>query len=569
MRYSQSLIATRRDAPADAEVISHQLMVRAGMVQKVASGIYNYLPLGFRVIRKVEQIIREEMLAAGAVELLMPMVQPASLWEETERWQAYGKELLRLQDRKDNDFCLGPTHEEVITDIARRELKSYRQLPVNYYQIQTKFRDENRPRYGVMRAREYNMKDAYSFHIDQASLEKTYTRMADAYSRIFTRLGLHFRPVDADSGQIGGARSQEFHVLADSGEDAIAYCEASGFAANVELAPALAPTTQRRPATATLAAVPTPSIRSIDEVAQFLSAEPAQCLKTLIVEGEKDHLIALVLRGDHQLNIIKAEKLPGVAAPLQMASAERIEATIGCPPGFVGPVGLTIPVFADHSAVHTADFICGANQVDQHLTGVNWDRDLDEPEAVDIRNVTAGDLTTDGGILSIARGVEVGHIFQLGDKYSHSMNARVLDHHGREVSMLMGCYGIGVTRIVAAAIEQNHDQHGIVWPEPMSPFAVTILTLNPKKTPEVNQAAEALLKDLEAANLTVLFDDRDARPGVKFADADLLGIPHRVVIGARGLRDGAIEYRHRKTGEETRLAINDAADFLQERVARD
>jgi len=419
-----------------------------------------------------------------------------------------------------------------------------------------------------MRAREFIMKDAYSFHIDQASLEETYERMADAYTRIFTRLGLHFQPVDADSGEIGGARSQEFHVLADSGEDAIAYCETSGFAANVELAPALAPAQPRPAATADLATVNTPSIHTIDEVAAFLSIEPAQCLKTLIVEGDDDGLVALILRGDHELNALKAEKLAGVAAPLQMATADRVEAATGCPPGSVGPLGLTIPVYADHSAINVADFICGANQVDEHLTGVNWGRDLPEPEAVDIRNVISGDPSPDGGSLSITRGIEVGHIFQLGDKYSRSMNANVLDRDGREVSMLMGCYGIGVTRIVAAAIEQNHDEHGIAWPEPMSPFEVTILILNPKKAPAVSEAAEALFAELETMAIDVLLDDRDARPGVKFADADLLGIPHRVVIGERGLKDGTIEYRHRKTGDETKLAIGDAAHFLRERVLR-
>ncbi len=569
MRLSQLPLTTFKETPAEAEIISHQLMLRASLIRRLASGLFTWLPIGLRVLRKVETVIREEMDRAGAFELLMPTVQPAELWQESGRWDRYGNLLLRMHDRHDRAFCYGPTHEEVITDIARRELRSYRQLPVNYYQIQTKFRDEIRPRFGVMRAREFIMKDAYSFHIDEASLEETYARMADAYSRIFTRLGLHFRPVEADSGEIGGARSQEFHVLADSGEDAIAYCEADGFAANVELAPALEPAEPRPTATADLTTVQTPSMRTIDEIAGFLSIEPAQCLKTLIVEGNDGGLVALVVRGDHELNAIKAEKLSGVAAPLQMATPERVEAAAGCPPGFVGPLGLTIPVYADYSAAHAADFVCGANQVDEHLTGVNWGRDLPEPQRVDIRNVVADDPSPDGGgLLSIVRGVEVGHIFQLGDKYSRSMNANVLDSNGREVNMLMGCYGIGVTRIVAAAIEQNYDENGIIWPEPMSPFDVTILILNPKKAPAVSAAAETLLTELEAANIEVLFDDRDARPGVKFADADLLGIPHRIVIGERGLRDGNIEYRHRKTGEETKLAIGDIVGFLQERLAR-
>jgi len=569
MRLSQLPLTTFKETPAEAEIISHQLMLRASLIRRLASGLFTWLPIGLRVLRKVEAVIREEMDRAGAFELLMPTVQPAELWQESGRWDRYGNLLLRMHDRHDRAFCYGPTHEEVITDIARRELRSYRQLPVNYYQIQTKFRDEIRPRFGVMRAREFIMKDAYSFHIDQASLEETYTRTAYTYAQIFTRLGLHFRPVEADSGDIGGSRSHEFHVLADSGEDAIATCEADGFAANVELAPALKPADPRPAATAELATVQTPAVRTIDEIAGFLSIEPARCLKTLIVEGAEDGLVALVVRGDHELNALKAEKLAGVASPLQMAPPDRVEAATGCQPGFVGPLGLTIPVYVDHSAAHAADFVCGANQVDKHLTGVNWGRDLPEPQAVDIRNVVAGDPSPDGGgTLSIVRGVEVGHIFQLGDKYSRSMNANVLNRDGRETSMLMGCYGIGVTRIVAAAIEQNHDENGIAWPEPMSPFDVTILILNPKKAPAVNEAAETLLAELEAANIEVLFDDRDARPGVKFADADLLGIPHRIVIGERGLRDGNIEYRHRKTGEETKLAIGAATDFLRECISQ-
>lgn len=568
MRLSQLPLTTFKETPADAEIVSHQLMLRAGLIRRLASGLFTWMPIGLRVLRRVEQVIREEMNRAGANELLMPAVQPAELWRESGRWDRYGHLLLRMQDRHGRDFCFGPTHEEVITDIARHELKSYRQLPVNYYQIQTKFRDEIRPRFGVMRAREFVMKDAYSFHIDQDSLEETYRRMADAYSRIFARLGLRFRPVDADSGEIGGARSQEFHVLADSGEDAIAYCDVDGFAANVELAPALPPDGPRPAATADSAAVATPSVKTIDDISRFLSVEAARCLKTLIVEGT-DGPVALVLRGDHELNAIKAEKLEGVTAPLQLAAPELIEQITGCPPGFIGPVGLQIPVYADHAAAHAADFVCGANRIDEHLTGVNWGRDLPEPTAVDIRNVVAGDPSPGGGRLAIARGVEVGHIFQLGDKYSRSMDATVLDNDGREVHMQMGCYGIGVTRIVAAAIEQNHDEHGIIWPEPMSPFGVAILILNPKKAPDVVTAAETLCAKLEARGIDVLLDDRDARPGVKFADADLLGIPHRVVIGKRGLDAGVVEYRRRGTGDEAQIAVDSAADELLARITSD
>jgi prolyl-tRNA synthetase len=560
-------LTTLRETPAEAELISHQLMVRAGLIRRLASGLFTWMPLGLRVLRNVERIVREEMDRSGAFELLMPVVQPAELWRETGRWDRYGGLLLRMRDRHEREFCLGPTHEEVITDVARRELKSYRQLPVNYYQIQTKFRDEIRPRFGVMRAREFVMKDAYSFHIDQASLEETYERMAEAYSRIFTRLGLHFRPVHADSGDIGGSKSQEFHVLADSGEDAIAWCEADQYAANIDLAPALPPEGGRPGASADKERVATPSARTIAEVSDLLSIAPEQCIKTLIVEGESGELVALVVRGDHEVNAIKAGGLDGVAQPLTMATPERIQAAAGGPPGSIGPVGLDMTIYADHSAVALADFVCGANEAGFHLTGVNWGHDVPEPTAADIRNVVAGDQSpSGGGTLSIARGIEVGHIFQLGQKYSESMKATVLNQDGEEISMLMGCYGIGVSRIVAAAIEQNHDENGIIWPDSMSPFAVTVLGLNAGKSKPVTLAIEELYENLQESGIEVLLDDRDIRPGVKFADADLIGIPHRIVVGDRGLKEGLIEYRHRGTGEEAKIPVDEAVTFLVDRL---
>jgi prolyl-tRNA synthetase len=567
MRLSQLPLTTFKETPAEAEIVSHQLMLRAGLIRRLASGLFTWMPMGLRVLRKVEQVIREEMNKAGAFELLMPAIQPAELWQESGRWDQYGHLLLRMHDRHERPFCFGPTHEEVITDIARRELQSYRQLPVNYYQIQTKFRDEIRPRFGVMRAREFIMKDGYSFHIDQESLAETYAHMADAYSRIFTRLGLRFMPVAADSGEIGGSTSQEFHVLADSGEDGIAYCEADQYAANVELAEALPGDTPRPPAAATLDRISTPACKSIEEVCKFLSLPAESVLKTLLVEADDGGLIALVVRGDHDVNPLKATRLPGVATPFTMASAERIQEVIGCPPGFVGPVDLDIPIYADRSAALLADFACGANELDFHLTGVNWGRDAPEPNSVDLRNVVDGDPSPGGrGTVSIARGIEVGHIFQLGDKYSRSMNAVVLDQDGSEINMLMGCYGIGVTRIVAAAIEQNHDEHGIIWPEPMCPFDVTVLVLNPKNTSSVTEAANQLYEGLRRAGIDVLLDDRDARPGVKFNDADLLGTSHRLVIGERGLSEGIIEYRHRRTGDEEKIAVNNVIDSMLERL---
>ena len=566
MRLSQYPINTLRDVPADAEVVSHQLMLRAGLIRRLAAGLYTWLPIGLRVLRKVETIVREEMNRAGALELLMPTVQPAELWQESGRWEQFGPELLRLKDRNERPFCYGPTHEEVITDIARRELKSYRPLPVNFYQIQTKFRDEIRPRFGVMRAREFTMKDAYSFHLDEASLEQGYQAMYEAYSRIFSRLKLRFRAVRADTGSIGGNASQEFHVLADSGEDAIAFSDGDDYAANLEMAEALAPAAPRAAAIAPLQEVGTPGVRTIVELTSFLKVEAAQCLKTLLVEGTDGGVVALVVRGDHELNAVKAQKLPGVFAPLKMATAEQVREATGCEPGFIGPVGLKLRLYADHAAARVADFVCGANRRDLHLTGVNWGRDLPEPEVVDLRNVVPGDPSPSGqGTLGIARGIEVGHIFQLGRKYSESMNATVLDEQGKAVTMFMGCYGIGVTRVVAAAIEQNHDERGILWPEPIAPFHVSLIPINLQKSERVREVAERLYVELQAAGFEVLFDDRDARPGVKFADDELLGIPHRIVVGDKGLERGAIEYKARAGGDGADLPIASVVQFLRER----
>jgi prolyl-tRNA synthetase len=567
MRLSQYPINTLRDVPADAEVVSHQLMLRAGLIRRLAAGLYTWLPLGLRVLRKVEQIVREEMDRAGALELLMPTVQPAELWQESGRWEQFGPELLRLKDRGERAFCYGPTHEEVITDIARRELKSYRQLPVNFYQIQTKFRDEVRPRFGVMRAREFTMKDAYSFHLDQASLEQGYQAMYQAYSRIFSRLQLRFRAVRADTGSIGGNASQEFHVLADSGEDAIAYSDADDYAANVEMAEALAPAAPRPSATAPLAEVATPGVRTIVELTAFLGVEASRCLKTLLVEGTDGDVVALVVRGDHELNAVKAQKLPGVAAPLRMATPEQVRSATGTEPGFIGPRGLTLRIYADRAAAQAADFVCGGNRRDLHLTGVNWGRDLPEPEVADLRNVLAGDPSPSGrGTLAIARGIEVGHIFQLGCKYSAAMGAAVLDEQGQSVTMYMGCYGIGVTRVVAAAIEQNHDERGIVWPLPIAPFHVSLIPINLQKSERVRAVAEQLYAELQAAGIEVLYDDRDARPGVKFADDELVGIPHRLVVGDKGLERGVIEYKARSGGETRELSLEAVPGFLRERL---
>ncbi len=567
MRTSRFLLATVKETPADAEVVSHRLMLRAGMIRKLASGLYTWLPLGLRVLRKVETIVREEMDRAGAQELLMPMVQPAELWQASGRWEQYGPELLRLHDRHGREFCLGPTHEEVITDLARRELRSYKQLPANFYQIQTKFRDEIRPRFGVMRAREFLMKDAYSFHADQDSLDETYQAMFDAYTRIFTRLGLDFRAVQADTGSIGGNASHEFHVLADAGEDAIAFSSDSDYAANVELAEALAPAGERPAPTQELQVVDTPNQRSIAEVAAFLGVDPAQTVKTLLVKGSESAVVALVLRGDHELNAIKAEKLPQVAAPLTLVGDEAVHTCCGCPAGSIGPRDIAAPVIADRAAAQLADFVCGANEDGKHLTGVNWGRDLPEPEVADLRNVVEGDPSPDGrGTLSIKRGVEVGHIFQLGTKYAEALDATVLDEAGRAVVMNMGCYGIGVSRVVAAAIEQNHDDRGIIWPGAIAPFQVALLPMNMHKSQRLREAVERLHDELTAAGIDVLLDDRKERPGVMFADMELIGIPHRIVLGERGLDAGRVEYKGRRDSDSQDVALDGIIEFLRQRL---
>ncbi|MCD8522836.1 MAG: proline--tRNA ligase [Saccharospirillaceae bacterium] len=576
MRATEFLIATEKETPADAVVVSHQLMLRSGMIRKLAAGLYTWMPLGLRTLRKVEAIVREEMNRAGAQEVLMPAVQPAELWEETGRWFQYGGELLRVKDRHNRDFCIGPTHEEVITDLARNQLSSYKQLPVNLYQIQTKFRDETRPRFGVMRAREFIMKDAYSFHADEASLQITYDKMHEAYSRIFTRLGLDFRPVLADTGSIGGASSHEFHVLASSGEDDIAFSNESDYAANVELAEAVAPAGERPAATATLTSVATPAMTSIEDVASFLKASPAQVLKAIVVRGEHTEEnaqgepapVVLFLRGDHELNEIKAEKIAGVAAPLQFASDAEI-AAIGGVSGFVGPQGIQAKCYVDRSAAHMADFICGANAADTHLTGFNWERDGALPEVRDLRNVVAGDPSPCGkGTLEIKRGIEVGHIFQLGTKYSEAMKAKVLDENGKDRTLVMGCYGIGVSRVVASAIEQNHDDKGIIWPDAIAPFNIGIVPMAYQKSEAVTKATDELYAQLTAAGFDVYLDDRDKKtsPGVKFADMELMGLPHRIVISDRGLEAGNVEYKARRHGEAQDIPLADILDFLKQQI---
>ena len=564
MRFSEFALTTLKEVPAEAEIVSHKLMLRAGLIRRLASGLFTWMPLGLRVLRKVEAVVREEMDRAGALELLMPAVQPAELWEESGRWDQYGPLLLRMHDRHEREFCFGPTHEEVITDIARRELRSYKQLPVNYYQIQTKFRDEIRPRFGVMRSREFIMKDAYSFDIDQDGLQKSYDRMHAAYTAIFERLGLKFRVVDADSGEIGGSRSQEFHVLAESGEDAIAYCDEDQYASNIETA-ATSRSAEERPApTQELEKFPTPGVKTIAQLCEMLGTTPAQTIKTLIVDGT-DGPVALVLRGDHELNAVKAQKLDGVAAPLTMADNAAIRKAAGADPGSLGPVGMELPIYFDHGVANLANFTCGANEDGFHYKGVNFGRDLPDPETVDLRNVVAGDPTPGGtGTLSIARGIEVGHIFQLGTKYSEAMKATVQAPDATNQVMQMGCYGIGVTRIVGAAIEQNHDDNGIIWPGPLAPFDVVLVPINMHRSDDVREAAEALYAELTEAGLEVLLDDRDARPGVKFADAELIGIPHRVVVGDRGLAKGELEYRHRRDTESRDLKREEVLELLKE-----
>ena len=538
-------------------------MLRAGLIRRLAAGLFTWMPLGLRVLRKVEKIVCEEMDRAGALELVMPAVHPAELWQETGRWDKYGNLLLRMRDRHDRDFCFGPTHEEVITDIARRELRSYKQLPINFYQVQTKFRDEIRPRFGVMRAREFIMKDAYSFDLDQAGLERSYQAMHAAYTAIFERLGLKFRVVDADSGEIGGNRSQEFMVLADSGEDAIAWCDEDGYASNVETA-ATMPAEGDTPASEeTLEKIETPETKTISALTELLGIDPEKTLKTLIVQGE-EHPIALVLRGDHDLNAIKASKIPGVTDPLAMADATTVGRTTGCEPGYAGPIGLDVPIYYDHATKFMSDFVCGANESEMHYVGVNFGRDIDRPTTVDLSNVVAGDPTPDGsGTLKIARGIEVGHIFQLGTSYAEAMKATVQNKDGKDVTLSMGCYGIGITRIVAAAIEQNHDGRGIIWPEPLAPFSIVIIPINMYQSKIVHELAETVYTEFVDAGLDVLLDDRDTRPGVKFADAELIGIPHRLVISERGIKSGQLEYRHRLDEESRMIAHDDALQLVK------
>lgn len=568
MRTSQYLLSTLKETPASAEVISHQLMLRAGLVRNVASGLYTWLPTGLKVLRKVENIVREEMERAGALEVLMPMVQPADLWEESGRWEDYGPELLRLNDRHNRAFVLGPTHEEVITKLVSNEISSYKQLPLNLFQVQTKFRDEIRPRFGVMRGREFLMKDAYSFHLGEECLKKTYQVMFDAYCRIFDRLGLDYRPVIADTGSIGGEASHEFHVLADSGEDDIAFSDGSDFAANVEKAEALAPTGQRPTATQALTEVSTPNARTIEDVATLLNVDAKTTVKTLLVLGaatkeNEAPIIALVLRGDHQLNEVKAENLAQVATPLTFASDEQVLAAAGCKAGSIGPVGLTIDIIVDRSAAHLADFVCGANKNDMHLTGVNWDRDAQNTHVEDLRNVVEGDPSPCGeGNIVIKRGIEVGHIFQLGEKYAQAMNCGVLTEAGKNQTLTMGCYGIGVSRIVAAAIEQNHDKYGIKWPAAIAPYQVAIVPMNMAKSARVKETAENLYQQLQAAGIEVIFDDRKERPGVMFADHELMGTPLLLVIGERNLDNQEIEVKNRISGEKSMLAISDVMSLF-------
>ena len=570
MRASKFFIATLKETPSDAEVISHQLMLRAGMIRRAASGLYSWLPLGLKVVRKVEHIIREEMARAGSQEVLMPAVQPAELWQESGRWVEYGPELLRLNDRHGREFCLGPTHEEVITDIVKKELRSYKQLPLNVFQIQTKFRDEIRPRFGVMRSREFIMKDAYSFHIDEDSLKDTYQEMFDAYVRIFDRLGLDYRPVIADNGSIGGSGSHEFHVLASSGEDDIAFSNQSDYAANIETAEALAPTTAKSEATEALIIKDTPNAKTIAALVEQFDIAIEKTVKTLIVEADEDcdfELVALLVRGDHELNELKAEKLPQVKAPLVFATEEQLKNNIGAGAGSLGPIDLDMPIIIDRSVATMSDFSAGANVDDKHYFGINWERDLAIPEIADLRNVQEGDLSPCGnGTLSIKRGIEVGHVFQLGTKYSEAMNANVLDQNGKAKSMHMGCYGIGVTRAVAASIEQNNDANGIIWPKNLAPFEIALVPINYDKADTVKQTTDALYDELIAAGIDVFLDDRKERPGVKFADMELMGMPHRLVISDRGIKAGTFEYKGRTDEEKQEITTQGACNFLIEKI---
>jgi len=575
MRASRFLISTLKETPSDAEIISHQLMLRAGMVRKLASGLYTWLPLGLRVLRKIEAIVREEMNRAGAQEILMPAIQPAELWEESGRLEQYGPELMRVNDRHGRSYCLGPTHEEVITDLIRNEINSYRQLPAIFYQVQTKFRDEIRPRFGVMRSREFIMKDAYSFHVNQASLQDSYDLMHQTYSTIFSRIGLDFRPVLADSGSIGGSRSHEFHVLAQSGEDAIAFSTESDFAANIEMAEAIAPNIERPAPSLALEEVQTSNQHSIADVCRFLDVPSAKTVKTLIVLGEADKdgkqgLVALVLRGDHELNELKSEKLEGLACPLTFASEDRIEKELGCAVGSLGPIGLDIPVIVDRSAAVLADFVAGSNKTGYHFTGLNWDRDAVYGRIEDLRNVVSGDPSPDGkGYLDIKRGIEVGHIFQLGKKYSEAMKVAVLDENGKDQTLTMGCYGIGISRIVASAIEQSHDDRGIIWPDAIAPFQIAIIPINMHKSAAVADKCEALYASLTSAGYDVLFmDEKKARLGAMLANVELTGIPHRIVVGDRGLEKGTLEYKSRRDKDSQDIASEQLLEFLQERITR-
>ncbi|APQ13952.1 proline--tRNA ligase [Pseudomonas oryzihabitans] len=568
MRTSQFLLSTLKETPSDAVVISHQLLLRAGMIRKLASGLYTWLPLGLRVLRKVEAVVREEMNATGALEVLMPAIQPAELWQESGRWEQYGPELLRLKDRHQRDFCVGPTHEEVITDLMRNELNSYKQLPINLYQIQTKFRDEIRPRFGLMRGREFVMKDAYSFHLNQASLQETYDAMYQAYCNVFSRLGLNFRPVQADNGSIGGSGSHEFHVLASSGEDDIVFSDSSDYAANIEKAEALPRETERGAATEELRLVDTPETKTIADLVEKFGLAIEKTVKTLVVRSaEEGKLVALVVRGDHELNEIKAANLPEVASPLVFATEPEIRAAIGASPGSLGPMNLPIPCIVDRSVALMSDFGIGANQEDKHYFGVNWERDLPLPQVADLRNVVAGDPSPDGkGTLVIKRGIEVGHIFQLGTKYSEAMKLSVLGEEGKPTTLTMGCYGIGVSRVVAAAIEQNHDERGIRWPAALAPFQVALVPMKYENA-AVKEATDRLYGELKAAGFDVLLDDRDKKtsPGVKFADMELIGIPHRLVVGERGLNEGVVEYKGRTDSDSQNVALADIVSFLKAR----
>ncbi len=566
MRASQYYLATLKEAPQEAELVSHKLMLRAGLIRKLASGLYSWMPLGLRVLRKVERIVREEMDRAGALEVLAPPVQPAELWKETGRWELYGPLMLRLKDRAEREFCYAPTAEEVMCDIVRKEVRSYRQLPLNLYQIQTKFRDEIRPRFGVMRAREFTMKDAYSFDADFDGLKKSYEAMYQAYTRIFTRLGLDFRAVAADTGEIGGTGSHEFQVLAGSGEDAIAYCSQSGYAANVELAEALAPAAPRAAPAEPMRKMATPGKHTCEEVSAFLGLPIEKTVKAIVVMHE-DAMVMLLVRGDHMLNEVKAAKVAGLS-PFRFATDAEIRARLAAPPGSLGPVGHSIRIVADRTVAAMSDFCAGANEEGFHLTGVNWGRDLPEPEVADIRRVVAGDPSPDGrGVLEIVRGIEVGHVFQLRTVYTEKMGVTYIDEKGETRPMEMGCYGIGVTRVVAAAIEQNHDERGIVWPDPMAPFALALIPLGYRKSEAVRSAADALYARLADAGVEVLLDDRDERPGVLLADQELVGIPHRIVVGERGLKEGVVEYQHRRDAAATKVPLDAAADFAVARLA--